>query len=258
MSPGSGIPEVPALLCLILMPLPAAEPEVRLDGSGQLKGGLGVLRGPRSQPRLLPGLRLRRWLWVWSCPRPACLCLAPSPWHCLRICLLVQESKATCYSLPCVPNTWALGGLSAHMHLLQWGGGRDAGATESVWVGREAPSHLCKQAVLGDLAGAGQERPFPENVLENNPDPASSPKPAALSPPSQGRCWAPGTDLCVRVSRGGGERGQTAPGISRLSVSFLRGPSQVSSESSSHITAASAVRGAHSRGRRLQDFPMSG
>lgn len=116
---GSGIPEVPALPCLTLMPLPAAEPEVRLDGSGWAGGAEGAK--VMAQLRLLPGPCLRCWLWVWSGPRPACLCLAPSPWHCLRICLSVQESKATCYSPPCVPNTWALGGLSAHVHLRPWG-----------------------------------------------------------------------------------------------------------------------------------------
>lgn len=65
---GSGIPEVPALPCLTLMPLPAAEPEVRLDGSGWagVRGGRGHGTAEAAAGPLPSVLALGL---VWSTPR---------------------------------------------------------------------------------------------------------------------------------------------------------------------------------------------
>lgn len=209
-SPGSGTPEVPALPHRSLVPPPAAEPEVRLCGSGQLKGGLRVLRGPRSQRG--------RGCWALACGAGSGFGV-PTP----RLPLPGPFAPAPSENLPPSPGEESHVLQSAPSVALIRGPSEGAPAPAGrrrrlwshrspVWEGREAPS---------------QERPSPRNALENNPDPASCPKPVALSSPAQGRCWGLGDGpVCARESGRRGERGRTAPEISKLPVPFLCGPSR--------------------------------
>lgn len=244
MSPGSGTPEVPALPHRSLVPPPAAEPEVRLCGSGQLKGGLRVLRGPRSQ-------RGRGCCWALACGAGSGFGV-PTP----RLPLPGPFAPAPSENLPPSPGEESHVLQSAPSVALIRGPSEGAPAPAGrrrrlwshrspVWEGREAPS---------------QERPSPRNALENNPDPASCPKPVALSSPAQGRCWGLGDGpVCARVSRGGGERegGRLLKSPSCPFRSCAARPGEFRGLSS-HRSSGRCCRASHSRGRRLQDSPVSG